>query len=246
MLSILRKRFTLTNLGVVAALVFAMSGGAYAASKFVITSTKQISPSVLKALKGKSGKNGTAGATGPAGLAGPTGPTGATGPAGSMGSTGSTGSSGATGSAGPEGSPWTAGGTLPSKATEKGTWVALRTASAAKETLDSPISFTIPLAKGLSEAHVHYFLAGEKGVGGGCPTTSEASKPEAEAGNLCIFAATEENSRPPEGLTQYAILDPENSEEPFNTGGRTGVAVQSQSLAAGEVKAYGTWAVTAP
>jgi hypothetical protein len=33
------------------ALVFAMSGGAYAASRYVITSTKQISLEVLESLK---------------------------------------------------------------------------------------------------------------------------------------------------------------------------------------------------
>ena len=35
------------------ALIFAMSGGAYAASHYLITSTKQIKPSVLGHLKGK-------------------------------------------------------------------------------------------------------------------------------------------------------------------------------------------------
>src|SRR5437763_16587897 len=52
------------------ALFFAMGGGAYAAKHYLITSTKQISPKVLKALKGKAGKPGAAGATGPAGPAG--------------------------------------------------------------------------------------------------------------------------------------------------------------------------------
>ena len=58
------RRFRPTPSGVIAtiALVFAMSGGAYAAKKYLITSTKQISPSVLKSLKGAAGKNGAIGA----------------------------------------------------------------------------------------------------------------------------------------------------------------------------------------
>src|SRR5690242_5475040 len=52
------------------ALVFAMTGGAYAAKHYLITSTKQISPKVLKQLRGKTGPAGPAGATGPAGPAG--------------------------------------------------------------------------------------------------------------------------------------------------------------------------------
>ena len=46
MFSRLRKRFTYANVAMTLALVFAMSGGAYAAFTSLITSTKQISPSV--------------------------------------------------------------------------------------------------------------------------------------------------------------------------------------------------------
>jgi hypothetical protein len=49
-------------LGVVA-LVFAMTGGAYAVGKYVITSKKQMKPSVLSQLKGKAGGKGAAGVT---------------------------------------------------------------------------------------------------------------------------------------------------------------------------------------
>jgi hypothetical protein len=55
------------------ALFVALGGTSLAASHFVITSTKQISPKVIKKLKGNRG------ATGPRGLTGPLGPTGATG-----------------------------------------------------------------------------------------------------------------------------------------------------------------------
>ena len=46
---VMRGRLSYANVAMTLALVFAMSGGAYAASKYVITSTKQISPKVLKA-----------------------------------------------------------------------------------------------------------------------------------------------------------------------------------------------------
>jgi hypothetical protein len=94
MFGAIRRRFNATGLVAVLALVFAMSGGAYAASRFVITSTKQISPKVLKQLQGKAGAAGATGAQGPAGPAGPTGPAGAGG-AGPQGPAGNAGANGA-------------------------------------------------------------------------------------------------------------------------------------------------------
>ncbi len=88
----LRERIHVSPTSVIAtlALVFAMTGGAYAAKKYLITSTKQISPSVLKALQGKAGPAGAAGAAGAQGPAGPAGPAGK----GEKGEKGDTGSSG--------------------------------------------------------------------------------------------------------------------------------------------------------
>ena len=66
----MRKRLSYANVTATLALVFAMSGGAMAANHYLITSTKQINPKVLKKLTGKPGKNGTAGATGATGQLG--------------------------------------------------------------------------------------------------------------------------------------------------------------------------------
>jgi hypothetical protein len=82
-----RRRPTYAAVAATLALVLAMSGGAVASS-FIITSTKQIKPSVLKKLKGNRGKTGPvgpAGATGARGVAGATGPKGATGSTGPAG-----------------------------------------------------------------------------------------------------------------------------------------------------------------
>jgi hypothetical protein len=149
---VLRSRLSYANVIATLALVFAMSGGALAASKFLITSTKQIKPSVLAQLKGRNGNNGAAGAQGPVGPQGPQGapgangkdgapgsagergPAGAPGEAGKAGPAGPAGLKGATGPAGPagaagpegprgpEGSPWVDKGVLPTGQTETGTW----------------------------------------------------------------------------------------------------------------------------
>jgi hypothetical protein len=78
----MRRHLTYANVAATLALVFAMSGGALAANHYLINSTKQINPKVLKKLKGKTGKIGATGKAGTTGATGATGGTGATGPAG--------------------------------------------------------------------------------------------------------------------------------------------------------------------
>ena len=59
-----RRRPGYAEVTATVALVLAMGGGAFAAGHYLITSTKQISPSVLKQLQGKAGAGGAPGAAG--------------------------------------------------------------------------------------------------------------------------------------------------------------------------------------
>jgi hypothetical protein len=92
--------------------LFALSGTAMARShsaknRYLITSTNQISPSVLAKLKGKPGPQGPPGSgpLGPQGLQGIVGPIGLPGERGPQGSVGPTGEQGPGGGQGPEGAP---------------------------------------------------------------------------------------------------------------------------------------------
>jgi Collagen triple helix repeat (20 copies) len=177
MFSVIRKRFTFVGSIAVLLLILAMGGGAWAAKKYLITSTNQIKPSVLKALKGKAGPRG---ATGPIGPGGPAGPIGATGP---QGPTGQQGIQGEKGAKGATGSPWTAGGTLPAGATETGMWSVGTTAGGPSNQYLS-FSFNIPLEAPIEEANVHYIkVEGEDAED--CPGT--AIEPKAAAEQLCIY-----------------------------------------------------------
>jgi collagen triple helix repeat protein len=180
MSSMLRTRFGIPGVIATIALVFAMTGGAFAA-KYLITSTKQISPSVLKKLKGAAGPAGAAGAAGaqgpagPAGTAGVNGKDGATGAKGATGTTGATGATGATGVTGATGfSGFTE--TLPSGKTETGAWsvtvAGLGGAFAA-------LPFSIPLASELDNTSVHIAPNAK------CPGT--AAEPKADMGHLCVY-----------------------------------------------------------
>jgi hypothetical protein len=66
----MRRHISYANVAATLALVFAMSGGAMAAKHYLISSTKQISPKVLKKLKGNAGARGVTGATGATGAQG--------------------------------------------------------------------------------------------------------------------------------------------------------------------------------
>lgn len=84
---------TYANVVATLALVFAMTGSAVAATHYLITSSRQISPKVLKELK----------APGKTGAGGPAGNPGAQGPAGTPGTNGANGTNGLTGEPGPKG-----------------------------------------------------------------------------------------------------------------------------------------------
>lgn len=239
MFSAIRKRLSYANVAVTIALVFAMTGGAYAASRYVITSTKQISPKVLKALKGNAGAKGSPGATGspgpagsggaqgPAGPAGPAGPGGPQGPAGPAGKNGENGKDGTTG--------FTA--TLPSGKTETGTWGWV--APAEKDAV-AELSFNIPLAE---PSAAHFVTAAEQTghtAPAECPGTALA--PTAQKGNLCVYetqtfgtlATTPEIGVPGKG--------------PLGLGGEKGAGTVGAELLVKcetECLAEGTWAVTA-
>lgn len=183
------------------ALLFAMTGGAFAVSHHGHSA---------KVKKGVPGKSGPAGSAGPVGPAGPQGPQGQIGPAGAKGERGAAGiegargpqgepgergepgvqgEKGATGETGPkgergqEGSPWTVSGKLPSGKTETGTWSAGPFETEGVQ--DVPISFPIPLAFPFPETQIHFLQVGEPPTPE-CPGSIEV--PKATSGNLCVYA----------------------------------------------------------
>lgn len=79
----------LVVVGAVIVALFVAAGGAAAAGHFVITSTSQIKPSVIQALRGKQGLRGLTGAPGAIGAQGAQGPPGSTGLPGAPGAAGS-------------------------------------------------------------------------------------------------------------------------------------------------------------
>jgi hypothetical protein len=235
MFSALRRRLTYTNVGVTLALFFSMTGGALAASHYLIASTKQIKPSVLSALKGKAGP---AGANGAAGVAGPAGPAGAAGVKGETGPQGPQGPQGEPGKNGKNGTNGTTGftETLPPEKTETGTWSYSEPAGA---NVIASISFAIPLAKALEEDAVHWVPKDE-------PTNEckgSAEKPEAALGNLCVYEANDQGTT---SLTTPVIL---KSGLPFGSikkGASTAGALLAFAEAEETAFGSGTWAVTAP
>jgi Collagen triple helix repeat (20 copies) len=107
-----RRHLSYSNIAATLALVFAMSGGAVAATHYLINSTKQINPKVLNALRAGTGTDGAKGTNGASGANGSSGPSGAQGAQGNPGPAGPTGNTGATGATGERGEPGPVGGSV--------------------------------------------------------------------------------------------------------------------------------------
>jgi hypothetical protein len=262
MFSKISRRLTYTNVAVTVGLIFAMTGGAFAANKWIITSKKQIKPSVLKQIQGKNGIPGSPGAVGPAGPVGPSGPQGLRGENGTPGTSGKDGVSVTSTQlpAGNEkcpqggsefdaaegkktvacnGSPWAANGALPKGSSEHGTWtISQRTSGEKSEVVATSISFPIALAAPLDNAHVHYIPPGES-TPSGCK--GDYTKPEAETGNLCVFTKVVLDLFKFEPVTlSFAISNVETGEG----AGVSGAYLLTEKNALLDIFAAGDWAVT--
>jgi Collagen triple helix repeat (20 copies) len=278
----LREPFGKAGLTVaVIALVFAMLGGAYAA-----TNDSGKATASAKAKKGPRGPKGPKGDTGPAGPAGPAGAKGDTGAKGDKGDKGDTGNTGAQGPAGksvtlttePEGtncgagtgggvkvevesnaaskkyvcngSPWTAGGTLPSGKTETGNW-AISGLALTEQPAATAISFPIPLAEAPTNAVLLNKAETDNSTTSpvqGCKLdpTDPTTLPVAPKDTLCVFTRRE---LPEDGKVKSVTGDGNYSA--LKSAGRTGAYVWgepfivAEELGLGNFALTGTWAVTA-
>jgi hypothetical protein len=222
-----------------------MTGGAFAA-KYLITSTKQISPSVLKKLKGAAGPAGAAGAQGAAGAAGAKGDAGAAGkegPQGKEGLQGKEGPQGKAGKDGKEGSPWVVG-TAPEGVLLKGTWAIQQyDAAASDELIPVPISTGVPVDSALTGLLTFYVTpGGPDPTGGACP--GSAAEPKAEltevfpsGGIVCLYASVATNLK---GPTLGGGVNLSKS------GGGVVPLLRPNEVPGPLVSGHGTWALITP
>lgn len=177
----MRKRLTYANVAATLALALAMSGGAYAAQRYLINSTRQISPKVLKKLRGARGPRGEVGELGPIG---PQGEKGLTGPKGQR------------GEPGPQGISATS--SLTSGSTESGDFEVGTAAGKPAESLQGVVSLPIPLSAPIESAKIEFTTTT-------APTEHCAGPGSAAKGYLCIYAAATTN------LTPAGVFDPEST-----------------------------------
>jgi hypothetical protein len=305
MFQAIRRHLTPSTAIAFVALVFALTGGAFAATGgggSHATLTASVAKKKSKApARGPAGPKGATGATGPAGPAGPTGPAG---PGGAAGAKGETGAAGAAGKEGPEGKAGTngkagksvavtaespgvncaAGGasvevegtsakqyvcngkegqqgregnikaTLAPGESETGAW-GFSEGTNVRAGL-APISFTIPLAKGLDDSGevcekdeptcaLHIINREGKELQAGRPPIEKSAacpgsleEPSAAPGNLCVYIKSSE------AINEENVVA-EDGEGKSGEIGATGVILKIRTLSESEGgQADGDWVVT--
>jgi hypothetical protein len=216
-----RGHLNYANVVATLALLFAMSGSAIAAKHYLIISTSQISPKVIKRLKAP-GANGPTGATGITGASGAAGAPGTPGARGEKGEKGEKGETGANGVSAPS--------ALPSGESESGVF-GTSANGAPGEPVEEGVSFSIPLHEEVAADHVVITSVRT-------PTVNCAGAGHAAPGFLCIYTSGLERLHEPKVFGDEAEMP-----EPFGTG-RYGFELQWIIEATGVAIARGTYTVT--
>jgi hypothetical protein len=212
----MRPRITYANVAATLALVLSMSGGALAANQYLISSSSQISPKLLKKLKGRVGKTGVTGKEGPAGKEGP------------QGKEGAVGKEGAAGKEGPKG---TYPETLASGHSETGNY-AVAGGDSATGFMTQGFTFPQPLPAALDEAHAIWVVKNTTDPPN-CPGPGEAAR-----GYLCVYENFGANDVPDNEHAVSTFIGQGGSD---STGFMLFFEI-SKALAF----SYGNWTVTAP
>jgi hypothetical protein len=216
-MSLLRRHLTYANLAATLALLFAMSGGALAASHYLINSTRQINPKVLKRLKGNRGPRGRAGIPGIA-IQGPSGTNGLRGQRGEQ------------GHEGPEG--LSALSTLPPGRSESGVYGLAPANTVTTGALKQSVSFGLALPAAIKPANIEYTPSAT-------PTTNCVGPGKAARGFLCIYSGGSAGVKTPP-----LVFEPEDGLSTPGTG-LFGFTLEwtVEAANAGDV---GSYTVTAP
>jgi Collagen triple helix repeat (20 copies) len=207
------------------ALVLAMSGGAFAARHYLINSTRQISPKVLRKLHGARGRRGVAGQNGPVGPQGVTGLT------------------GARGTRGPQGEPgFSALSQLPAGKTESGDF-AVSTQVSGEQPVSTAVVFPVPLAAPIPIEKIEFTSLGT-------PSSHCLGPGTASNGYLCVYVGPELNVDQETEREEKPTSTPGTPFDPEAVAtvgsGKYGVGFNWKAEEDGLVRVTGTYSVTAP
>lgn len=162
---------------------------------------------------------------------------------GAKGDAGPSGAKGDPGPAGAKGDPGPVDGTLPSGATEMGSFAARAVDGASVDSVDVVLNFALRPALPMTAYLVFPDAPGT-------PCQGSAAAPTAPRGTLCVYLSVQQNLEaysPSVSTAPLKFIDPATTVQIGDTSASVrpyGLLLRANAAASGDFYAYGTWALT--